>query len=126
MCKIWIRWCVVECPECRFTVEEALAQFWNWDSDVEEEISETEDISDTEDNVVADTDFQFSNDEEDSGDGTEIAENQGMQQSSSTEETWTSKDSNIKWSTSPHQSQGRLSSSNVTKMTPGPTRFAVT
>ena len=47
-----------------------------------------------------------------------------MQQSSSTEGTWASKDGNIKWS--PHQSRGRLSPSNVIKMTPGPTRFAVT
>nr|XP_054602931.1 piggyBac transposable element-derived protein 4-like [Nothobranchius furzeri] len=49
-----------------------------------------------------------------------------MQQSSSTEGAWTSKDGKIKWSTSPHRSRGRLSSANVIKMTPGPTRFAVT
>lgn len=68
--------------------------------------------------------------EEDSEDETEIAVNpstgvtQGMQQSLSTEETWTSKDGNIEWSSS-QQRQGRLSSSNVIKMTPGLTGFAV-
>lgn len=75
----------------------------NWDSDVEEEISETEDLSETEDNVIADPDCQFSYDEEDSEDESAVVpptdENQGMQQSSSTEGTWASKDGNIKWST---------------------------
>ena len=117
----------------RIIATEALSQILNWDSDVEEEISETEDLSETEDNVVADPDCQFSYDEEDSVDSEDESavvpptdENQGMQQSSSTEGTWASKDGNIKWSTSPPQSRGRLSSSNVIKMTPGPTRFAVT
>lgn len=50
------------------TSEEALSQILNWDSDVEEEISETEDLSETEDNVIADPDCQFSYDEEDSED----------------------------------------------------------
>ncbi|XP_029699299.1 uncharacterized protein [Takifugu rubripes] len=113
-----------------FTAEEALSQILNSDTDAEEEVSETEDISETEDNVTDDPDFQFSDDEEDSEDEPAVVspldESQGMQQSSSTEETWASKDGKIKWSTSPHQSRGRLSSSNVIKMTPGPTRFAVT
>lgn len=108
----------------RFTAEEASSHILNWDSDAEEEISETED------NVIDDPDCQFSDDEEDSEDEPAVVspsdESQGMQQSSSTEGTWASKDGNIKWSTSPHQSRGRLSSSNVIKMTPGPTRFAVT
>lgn len=108
----------------RFTAEEASSYILNWDSDAEEEISETED------NVIDDPDCQFSDDEEDSEDEPAVVspsdESQGMQQSSSTEGTWASKDGNIKWSTSPHQSRGRLSSSNVIKMTPGPTRFAVT
>ncbi|XP_063743292.1 piggyBac transposable element-derived protein 4-like [Eleginops maclovinus] len=114
----------------RTAAEEALSQILNWDSDVEEDISEPEDLSETEDNVIADPDCQFSYDEEDSEDESAVVpptdENQGMQQSSSTEGTWASKDGNIKWSTSPHPSRGRLSSSNVIKMTPGPTRFAVT
>lgn len=108
----------------RFTAEEASSHILNWDSDAEEEISETED------NVIDDPDCQFSDDEEDSEDEPAVVsssdESQGMQQSSSTEGTWASKDGNIKWSKSPHQSRGRLSSSNVIKMTPGPTRFAVT
>ncbi|KAL3973674.1 NLR family CARD domain-containing protein 3 [Sarotherodon galilaeus] len=94
---------------------------------MKEGVSETENLSETEDNVIDDPDCQFS-DEEDSEEVCAAIstsnENQGMQQSSSTEETWTSKDANIKWSLSPHRSQGRLSSSNVIKMTPGPTRFA--
>ncbi|XP_037530523.1 piggyBac transposable element-derived protein 4-like [Nematolebias whitei] len=114
----------------RFTAEEAFSQLMNWDSDVEEEVSETEDPSEPEDNAIDDPDFQFSHDEEDSEDESagvpSSDENQEMQQSSSTEGTWTSKDGKIKWSTSPHQSQGRLSSCNVIKMIPGPTRFAVT
>ncbi|XP_063741958.1 piggyBac transposable element-derived protein 4-like [Eleginops maclovinus] len=114
----------------RTAAEEALSQILNWDSDVEEDISEPEDLSETEDNVIADPDCQFSYDEEDSEDESAVVpptdENQRMQQSSSTEGTWASKDGNIKWSTSPHPSRGRLSSSNVVKMTPGPTRFAVT
>nr|XP_046255654.1 piggyBac transposable element-derived protein 4-like [Scatophagus argus] len=114
----------------RFTAEQAASQILNWDSDADEEISETEDLSETEDNVIDDPDCQYSNDEEDSeGESAAVSpldENQGMQQSSSTEGTWASKDGKIKWSTSPHQSRGRLSSSNVIKMTPGPTRFAVT
>ncbi|XP_059209533.1 piggyBac transposable element-derived protein 4-like [Centropristis striata] len=114
----------------RFTAEEALSLLMNWDSDVEEEISETEDPSEPEDNAIDDPDCQFSHDEEDSEDESagvpSSDENQETQQSSSTEGTWTSKDGKIKWSTSPHQSRGRLSSSNVIKMTPGPTRFAVT
>ena len=52
----------------RFTAEEALSQILNWDSDAEEEISETEDISETKDNVIDYPDDQFSYDEEDSED----------------------------------------------------------
>ncbi|XP_053351170.1 piggyBac transposable element-derived protein 4-like [Clarias gariepinus] len=114
----------------RFTAEEVLSEIFNWDSDEEEEISETEDCSEPEDNVIDDPDFQFSHDEEDSEEESaaisKSEENQVLQQSSSTEGTWTSRDGIIKWSTSPHLSQGRLSSSNVIKMTPGPTRFAIT
>ncbi|XP_054883216.1 piggyBac transposable element-derived protein 4-like [Poeciliopsis prolifica] len=111
----------------RFAAEEASLQILNWDSDVDEEISETEDPSEPEDNAVDDPDCHFSQDEEDSEDDSSSDENQETQQSSSTEGTWTSKDGKIRWSSSsPHQSQGRLSSSNVIKMTPGPTRFAVT
>ncbi|XP_025760986.1 piggyBac transposable element-derived protein 4-like [Oreochromis niloticus] len=114
----------------RLTTEEALSLLFNWDSDEEEDVSETEDLSEAEDNVIDDPDCQFSDEEEDSeGECVAIStsnENQGMQQSQSTEETWTSQDGNIKWSLSPHRSQGRLSSSNVIKMTSGPTRFAIT
>ncbi|KAL7840993.1 hypothetical protein SRHO_G00246840 [Serrasalmus rhombeus] len=114
----------------RFTAEDVLSQLINWDSDVEEEISEMEDSSEPEDNAIDDPDCQFSHDDEDSEDeSTSVPstdENQETQQSSSTEGIWTSKDDKIKWSTSPHQSRGRLLSSNVIKMTPGPTRFAVT
>ncbi|KAG7517412.1 hypothetical protein JOB18_007065 [Solea senegalensis] len=46
----------------RFTAEEALSKILNWDSDAEEEISETED------NVIDDSDCQFSENEEDSED----------------------------------------------------------
>ncbi|KAL3973475.1 HMG box transcription factor 1 [Sarotherodon galilaeus] len=114
----------------RLTAEEALSLLLNWDSDEEEDVSATEDLSEAEDNVVDDPDCQFSDEEEDSeeecGAISTSNENQGTQQSSSTEETWTSKDGNIKCSLSPHRSQGMLSSSNVIKMTPGPTRLAVT
>nr|XP_054600172.1 piggyBac transposable element-derived protein 4-like [Nothobranchius furzeri] len=112
----------------RLTAEEALSQLFNWDSNDEEDVSETEDFSEAEDNVTDDPDYQFS-DEDSKEESSVIAsssENQGMQQSSSTEGAWTSKDGKIKWSTSPHRSRGRLSSANVIKMTPGPTRFAVT
>lgn len=88
----------------RFTVEEALSQILNWESDAEEEISETED------NVIDDPDCRFSHDEDESEDESAVVsssdENQEMQQSSSTEGTWASKGGNIKWSTSPQQSQG--------------------
>ncbi|KAL4008381.1 hypothetical protein ACER0C_002233 [Sarotherodon galilaeus] len=83
----------------RLTTEEALSLLFNWDSDEEEDVSETEDLSEAEDNVIDDPDCQFSDEEEDSeGECAAIStsnENQGMQQSSSTEETWTSKDE--KW-----------------------------
>lgn len=96
----------------------------------EEEISEIDDLSETEDNEIDDPDCQFYNDEDYSEDEPAVvspsAKSQGMQQSSPTEGTWTSKDGNKKWSTSPHQSQGRLSSSSVIKMTPGHTKCAVT
>ncbi|XP_008423828.1 piggyBac transposable element-derived protein 4-like [Poecilia reticulata] len=111
----------------RFTAEEALSQLMYWDSDVEEEISETEDASEPEDNVI--DDCQFPHDDEDSEDESASVpssnENQETQKSPSTEGTLTSKDGQIKWSTSPHQSRARLSSSNVIKMTPGPTSFAL-
>lgn len=81
------------------TAEEALLQIFNWDSDEEE-------VSEAEDNVIDDPDCQFSDDKEDSEEEwaaiSTSNENQGMQQSSSTEETWTSKNGNIKWSLSPH------------------------
>ncbi|XP_021162792.2 piggyBac transposable element-derived protein 3 isoform X1 [Fundulus heteroclitus] len=113
----------------RITADEALSQILNWDSDLEEEVSETEDLSESEDNVIVDANDQSSYDDEDSEDESAIVpptdENQGMRQSPSREVTWTSKDGNIKWSTSP-QSRGRPSSANVIKMTPGPTRFAIT
>ncbi|KAL4007576.1 hypothetical protein ACER0C_001428 [Sarotherodon galilaeus] len=83
----------------RLTTEEALSLLFNWDSDEEEDVSETEDLSEAEDNVIDDPDCQFSDEEEDSeGECAAIStsnENQGMQQSSSTEETWTSKDERI-------------------------------
>lgn len=111
----------------RFSAEEVLSQLMNWDSDVEEDVSETEDPSEPEDNAIDDPDYQFSHDEEDSEDESAgFPSSDEKQETSSTEGTWTSKDGNVKWSTSPHQSRGRLSSSNVIKMTPGPTRFAVT
>ncbi|XP_014853421.1 PREDICTED: piggyBac transposable element-derived protein 3-like [Poecilia mexicana] len=112
----------------RFIAEEALSQLMYWGSDVEEAISETEDASEPEDNVI--DDCQFSHDDEDSEDESASVpssnENQETQKLPSTEGTLTSKDGQIKWSTSPHQSQARLSSSYVLKMTPGPTRFALT
>lgn len=43
----------------RFTAEEALSLIFNWDSDAEEEISETEDLSETEDNVIDDPDLSI-------------------------------------------------------------------
>lgn len=64
----------------------------------------------TEDNVIDDPDCKFLDDEEDSEDEPVVSssdESQGMQQSSSTERTWTSKDGNIKWLKSPPQSRGR-------------------
>ncbi|KAL7877645.1 hypothetical protein SRHO_G00042880 [Serrasalmus rhombeus] len=80
----------------RFTAEEVLSQLINWDSDVEEEISEMEDSSEPEDNAIDDPDCQFSHDDEDSEDeSTSVPstdENQETQQSSSTEGIWTSKD----------------------------------
>lgn len=66
----------------------------NWESNVEEEISETED------NAIDDPDCQFSHDEEDSeADSAGVPssdENQETQQLSSTEGTCTSKDGKIK------------------------------
>ena len=50
----------------RFTVENAIPLFFNWDTDADEEISETEDLSGTKDNVTDDPDCQFSYGEEDS------------------------------------------------------------
>ncbi|XP_025767401.1 piggyBac transposable element-derived protein 4-like [Oreochromis niloticus] len=83
----------------RLTTEEALSLLFNWDSDEEEDVSETEDLSEAEDNVIDDPDCQFSDEEEDSEEECAAIstsnENQGMQQSSSTEETWTSKDERI-------------------------------
>ncbi|KAL6479846.1 hypothetical protein MHYP_G00108790 [Metynnis hypsauchen] len=68
----------------------------NWDSDVEEEISEMEDPSEPDNNAIDDPDCQFSHDEEDSEDDSagvpSSDENQETQQLSSTEGTWTSKD----------------------------------
>ena len=53
--------------------------------------------------AIDDPDCEFSYDEEDSGDQSGVvstlAENNGQQSSS----TWTAKDGNIKWSTSPHR-----------------------
>ncbi|KAL7882482.1 hypothetical protein SRHO_G00001400 [Serrasalmus rhombeus] len=83
----------------RFTAEEVLSQLINWDSDVEEEISEMEDSSEPEDNDIDDPDCQFSHDDEDSEDeSTSVPstdENQETQQSSSTEWIWTSKDGTL-------------------------------
>lgn len=66
----------------------------NWESNVEEEISETED------NAIDDPDCQFSHDEEDSEEDSagvpSSDENQETQQLSSTEGTCTSKDGKIK------------------------------
>ncbi|KAL6478918.1 hypothetical protein MHYP_G00123510 [Metynnis hypsauchen] len=71
----------------------------NWDSDVEEEISEMEDPSEPDNNAIDDPDCQFSHDEEDSEDDSagvpSSDENQETQQLSSTEGTWTSKDEKI-------------------------------
>ena len=52
----------------RFATEEVLAQIFDGNSDVEEEISESEDLSETENNAIDDPDCEFSYDEEDSGD----------------------------------------------------------
>ena len=93
----------------RFATEEVLAQIFDGNSDVEEEISESEDLSETEDNAIDDPDWEFSyeeDSEDQSGVVSTLAENNGQQSSS----TWTAKDANIKWSTSPHWRQGRLSS----------------
>ncbi|KAL6480284.1 hypothetical protein MHYP_G00113170 [Metynnis hypsauchen] len=80
----------------RFTAEEVLSQLMNWDSDVEEEISEMEDPSEPDNNAIDDPDCQFSHNEEDSEDDSagvpSSDENQETQQLSSTEGTWTSKD----------------------------------
>ncbi|KAL4008747.1 hypothetical protein ACER0C_002599 [Sarotherodon galilaeus] len=57
----------------------------------EEGVSETEDLSEAEDNVIDDPDCQFSDEEEECATISTSNENQGMQQSSSREETWTSK-----------------------------------
>ena len=84
----------------RFATEEVLAQIFDGNSDVEEEISESEDLSETEDNAIDDPDWEFSyeeDSEDQSGVVSTLAENNG-QQSSSTEGTWTAKDGNIKWS----------------------------
>ena len=114
----------------RLTVEQAVSMILNWESDAEEDISETDTLSATEDNIIEDPDFHNTTNDEDSEEESaavpSLDENQEFQQSSFTEGTWASKDGKIKWTTLPHQSQGRVSSSNVIKMTPGPTRFAIT
>lgn len=95
----------------RFTVSEVLEQLFDSESDIEENVSETEDC------VEEDPDSEgFSSDENESVDPPVVSQ---------PTDTVTSKNGKITWSLSPRQQQGRLNATNVIKMVPGPTRYAI-
>ncbi|XP_038128076.1 piggyBac transposable element-derived protein 4-like [Cyprinodon tularosa] len=96
----------------RFTVKEVLEQLFDSESDLEETVSETEDC------VEEDPDFEeFSSDENESVDPPVVPQPPA--------DTISSKNGKIIWSLSPLKQQGRHSASNIIKMVPGPTRYAV-
>lgn len=107
----------------RYTVCEALDHIFDPDTGEEERGHETdredaleEEVSEVEDNTEYDpgketTDVEQSSDEEE-GPAEVVV-------------TFRSKNGNLSWSSSPPERRGRLSAENVIRMTPGPTRYAI-
>lgn len=91
-----------------------MSQLFDGESDIEENVSETED------NVEEDPDYEASSSDENetlSADAPVVSQPQA--------DTLLSKNGKLSWSRSPLEQQGRLSAANVIKMVPGPTRYAV-
>lgn len=90
------------------SVSEVLESLFDNDNEIEEEVSETED------NVEVNSDHEDSSSDE---------EETSSQPES---EVFMSKNGNIEWSPSPHESQGRVPAENIIIMGPGPTQYAIT
>ncbi|XP_005997448.1 piggyBac transposable element-derived protein 4-like [Latimeria chalumnae] len=119
---------------CKWLSQQEILAELDRDSEVEEEVSETENNND------GDPDYHETSSDESEDTDPESAMvspstsrergrklNSPLQPlASNLDETFKSKDGNITWKASPCMNQGRLSNSNVIKMVPGPTRYAVT
>ncbi|KAK2818952.1 hypothetical protein Q5P01_024513 [Channa striata] len=92
-----------------FSVNEWLSHLFDLESDIEENVSETED------DVKEDPDYEASSSHE----------NETLSVDPLVANTLPSKNGKLLWSISPLERQGRLSAANVIKMVPGPTRYAV-
>lgn len=97
----------------RFSVNEVLSQLFDHESDIEENVSETED------DVEEDPDYEASSSDENET----LSDPPVVSQPPAN--TLPSKNGKLLWSVSPLEQQGRLSAANVIKMVPGPTRYAV-
>ncbi|XP_049323545.1 piggyBac transposable element-derived protein 4-like [Astyanax mexicanus] len=99
----------------RYSVHEVLDHIFGNDGDLEErEGSEAEeDVSEEEDDVQYDPEQDQTSDEEDP----DVTDAQG--------EVFKSKKGDISWLSSPPQTQARAPMENILRMTPGPTRYAV-
>ncbi|GLD62735.1 piggyBac transposable element-derived protein 4-like protein [Lates japonicus] len=99
----------------RYTVYEALDHIFGHDSDPEdrEESEAEEDVSEDEDEVQYDPEQDHTSDEEDP-DVTDAER-----------EVFKSRKGDVSWSSSPLDTQCREPRENILKMTPGPTRYAV-
>ncbi|XP_039550046.1 piggyBac transposable element-derived protein 4-like, partial [Pimephales promelas] len=98
----------------RFSVNEILSQFFDSESDIEENVSETDD------HIEEDPDYEaFSSDENETPNVDPPVVSQPPTN------PLPSKNGKLSWSHSPPERQGRLSAANVIKMVPGPTRYAV-
>ncbi|XP_051982284.1 piggyBac transposable element-derived protein 4-like [Xyrauchen texanus] len=98
----------------RFSVYEILSQFFDSESDIEENVSETDD------NIEEDPDYEAS-----SSDENDTPNVDPPVVSQPPTNPLPSKNGKLSWSRSPPERQGRLSAANVIKMVPGPTRYAV-
>lgn len=92
----------------RYSAEQALELIF---SDFQQEDLEDEEISEEEDGE----EYNAQHDESSSDEETLQPE----------QETFSSKNGKIIWSSSPYNNPGRMAAQNVMKMTPGPTRYAV-
>uniref|UniRef100_A0A8C6M6Z2 PiggyBac transposable element-derived protein domain-containing protein n=1 Tax=Nothobranchius furzeri TaxID=105023 RepID=A0A8C6M6Z2_NOTFU len=100
------------CSRKRITVREVLEQIFDSESDIEENVSETEDC------VEEDPDSEgFSSDENESVDPPVVSQEPT--------DMVTSKNGKITWPLAPRQQQGRLNAPNLIKMVPVPTRYAI-